>query len=165
MKGEYSEMRSEEVQHGHQTNTCCRLEQTTAKSKHNESVECRRSTLVRSDSEPELASEKWSSTIRVFSALKVDHDDRSILRSSTRAFCTPSSTSSTVVIATEELEELSPQIYSRLRPTAMLARSSSEPNFQESQSPTESVIGQNFFKSLAKRIRAEREAFSHEEPH
>lgn len=138
--------------------TCCRLEQTTDKS--NESVERKPASLVRSNSQPELQRKKWSSATRVFSILKADHDDGSLLYSSTRAPCTPSSTSSTVVIATEELEELSPRICSPPRPGGMLARSSSEPNLQERQSPTESMIDQNFFKCLAKRIRAEREASS-----
>ena len=138
-------------------NTCCRLEQTTDKS--NESVERKPASLVRNNSDPELERKSWSSAIRVFSVLKADHDDGSLLYSSTRAPCTPSSTSSTVM-ATEELEGLSPRICSPPRPRGMLARSSSEPNLQEHQSRTESKIDENFFKCLAKRIRAEREASS-----
>lgn len=191
-------------------NTCCRPEQTT--DKRNESAERKRATLVRSNSEPGLACEKWSSAIREFSALQTNHDDRSLLRSSSRPPCTPASTSSTVqrrhtvdrfhielaggeqitdsgnagemsgtsgtdaahvddtsckdraVIATEKPEELSPRNCSPPRPTAVLARSSSEPNLQELQSPIQSVIDQNFFKSLAKRIKAERQASLHDEP-
>lgn len=163
MNVEESETRSEFEALQGQTlpNACCRLEQTT--NKNNEFVERKIVAVVRSNSEPALACRKWSSAIRVFSVLYADHDGGSLFHSSTQAPCTPSSTSSTVV-ATEEHEELSPRMCAPLRPREVLARSSSEPNLQEHQSHSESTIDPNFFKSLAKRIRTEREASSHEEP-